>query len=61
MLLHLYTDFASRVGLVDVAPFVGHNALLRWSAVQDVSFMEEGIRKFWAEDTVSEDFELSLR
>ena len=45
----------------DVAPFVGHNALLRWSAVKDVSFVEEGIRKFWAEDTVSEDFELSLR
>ena len=45
----------------DVAPFVGHNALLRWSAIQEVAFVEDGIRKFWAEDTVSEDFEQSLR
>ena len=40
---------------------MGHNAILRWAAVQEVAFVEDGIRKFWAEDTVSEDFDLSLR
>ncbi|KAK0192967.1 glycosyl transferase family group 2-domain-containing protein [Armillaria mellea] len=38
----------------EVAPFVGHNAFLRWSAVQDASFQ-------WSEANVSEDFDLALR
>ncbi len=39
----------------EVAPFVGHNAFLRWSAMQDVSFMDEdGKRKIWSESHVSE-------
>lgn len=45
----------------EVAPFVGHNAMLRWSAMQEVSFVEDDTRKYWAEDTVSEDFDMSLR
>ena len=46
----------------DVAPFVGHNAFLRWSAVQELEYTDaSGRMKWWAEDKVSEDFELSLR
>jgi len=45
----------------EVAPFVGHNAFLRWSAVQDVSFIEDGVLKQWSEANVSEDFNMALR
>ncbi|KAF7327342.1 hypothetical protein MKEN_00311800 [Mycena kentingensis (nom. inval.)] len=47
----------------EVAPFVGHNAFLRWSAMQDAAFIDpdDGIRKIWSESNVSEDFNLSLR
>lgn len=48
--------------VTDVAPFVGHNAILRWSAIQQVSYMDEdGYEKFWSESHVSEDFDMSLR
>ncbi|KAH6903092.1 glycosyl transferase family group 2-domain-containing protein [Coprinopsis sp. MPI-PUGE-AT-0042] len=42
----------------EVAPFVGHNAFLRWSAMQDASFYEDDI---WSENNVSEDFDMALR
>jgi membrane glycosyltransferase len=47
----------------DVAPFVGHNAILRWAAIQKVSYQCETDQweKFWSESTVSEDFDMSLR
>lgn len=45
----------------DVAPFVGHNAFLRWSAVQEIGYEDEGRFKWWSEKHVSEDFELSLK
>ncbi|KAJ1022854.1 hypothetical protein NDA13_004904 [Ustilago tritici] len=47
----------------DMAPFVGHNAILRWSAMQEASFIdpEDGIRKIWSESHVSEDFDMALR
>jgi len=47
----------------EVAPFVGHNAFLRWSAVQDASFVDpaDDVRKQWSEANVSEDFDLALR
>jgi hypothetical protein len=46
----------------DVAPFVGHNAFLRWSAIQDAAFIDEdGVRKIWSESNVSEDFDMALR
>lgn len=47
----------------DVAPFMGHNAFLRWSAVQEAAFVDEEdqVRKIWSETTVSEDFDMSLR
>lgn len=47
----------------EVAPFVGHNAFLRWSAVQDAAFINpaDGKLKQWSEANVSEDFDLALR
>jgi cellulose synthase/poly-beta-1,6-N-acetylglucosamine synthase-like glycosyltransferase len=46
----------------EVAAFVGHNAFLRWSALQDAAFLDEnGKRKIWSEDKVSEDFDMALR
>lgn len=47
----------------EVSPFIGHNAFLRWSAVQDAAFVDpdDGITKQWNEACVSEDFDMSLR
>src|SRR6202041_2654935 len=47
----------------EVAPFVGHNAFLRWSALQDAAFVDEadGLTKIWSESHVSEDFDMALR
>lgn len=47
----------------EVAPFVGHNAFLRWSAIQDASFIDpyDNKRRFWSEANVSEDFDMALR
>ena len=58
-LVYLLIRFS--VGNGDCAPFVGHNAFLRWKAIQSVAFMENGIEKFWSESHVSEDFDMSLR
>lgn len=47
----------------EIAPFVGHNAFLRWSALQDAAFVdpEDGKKKIWSESNVSEDFDMALR
>ncbi|KAI0707462.1 glycosyl transferase family group 2-domain-containing protein [Cerioporus squamosus] len=47
----------------EVAPFVGHNAFLRWSALQDAAFIDpaDGEKKIWSETNVSEDFDMALR
>ncbi|KAG5643831.1 hypothetical protein DXG03_009562 [Asterophora parasitica] len=47
----------------EVAPFVGHNAFLRWTALQDAAFIdsEDGVTKIWSETNVSEDFDMALR
>ncbi|KAK2467930.1 hypothetical protein APHAL10511_000225 [Amanita phalloides] len=47
----------------EVAPFVGHNAFLRWKALQDATFMDlsDGKEKIWSESNVSEDFDMALR
>ena len=54
-------SFAAANG--EVAAFVGHNAFLRWSAIQDVAFIDpaDGERKIWSETNVSEDFDMALR
>ncbi|EPE08093.1 glycosyltransferase family 2 protein [Ophiostoma piceae UAMH 11346] len=58
----IYTAIRYTVSNGDVAPFVGHNAVLRWSAIQQVSYTDEdGYEKFWSESHVSEDFDMSLR
>ncbi|KAH9062580.1 glycosyl transferase family group 2-domain-containing protein [Lactarius deliciosus] len=48
----------------EVAPFVGHNAFLRWAALQDAAFEDPGDhnkKKIWSEANVSEDFDMALR
>ncbi|CAK7242063.1 MAG: hypothetical protein STHCBS139747_003540 [Sporothrix thermara] len=58
----IYTAIRYTVSNGDVAPFVGHNAMLRWSAIQQVAYTDDdGYDKFWSESHVSEDFDMSLR
>lgn len=58
----IYTAIKYTVSNGDVAPFVGHNAILRWSAIQEIGYFDEdGYEKFWSEAHVSEDFEMSLK
>ncbi|KAI9826980.1 MAG: hypothetical protein M1819_007074 [Sarea resinae] len=58
----IYTAIKYTVSNGDVAPFVGHNAILRWSAIQQISYEDEDdYEKFWSESHVSEDFDMSLR
>lgn len=58
----IYTSIKFGVSSGDLAPFVGHNAVLRWSAVQEIGYTDEdGYEKYWSEAHVSEDFEMSLQ
>ncbi|KAK0634116.1 glycosyl transferase family group 2-domain-containing protein [Immersiella caudata] len=58
----IYSAIRYTVSNGDVAPFVGHNAILRWSAIQQVGYVDQdGYEKFWSESHVSEDFDMSLR
>lgn len=65
----VYTAISYVVASGDICPFVGHNAFIRWSALQEISFQEQGStssktelsEKYWSENTVSEDFDLALR
>ncbi|KAL1887207.1 hypothetical protein Sste5346_010361 [Sporothrix stenoceras] len=67
----IYTAIRYAVANGDVAPFVGHNAFLRWSALQEISYQDGEIEpdcnsttpyeKFWSESHVSEDFDIALR
>jgi cellulose synthase/poly-beta-1,6-N-acetylglucosamine synthase-like glycosyltransferase len=62
----IYTAIRYTVANGDVSPFVGHNALLRWSALQSISFTDPDSATpstplFWSESHVSEDFDMSLR
>ncbi|KAL0953507.1 hypothetical protein HGRIS_004733 [Hohenbuehelia grisea] len=46
----------------EIAPFVGHNAFLRWSAMQEAAFVDaDGKKKYWSEAHVSEDFDMAMR
>ena len=42
---------------------MGHNAFLRWSALQDAAFVDaaDGKKKIWSESNVSEDFDMAMR
>jgi cellulose synthase/poly-beta-1,6-N-acetylglucosamine synthase-like glycosyltransferase len=57
----IYSAINYGVANGDVAPFVGHNAILRWSALQDVAVFEDDRIMFWSESHVSEDFDMALR
>jgi hypothetical protein len=59
----IYTAIRFGVASGDVAPFVGHNAVLRWSALQAIGYDDplDNREKFWSENTVSEDFDMALR
>jgi membrane glycosyltransferase len=57
------SDVAPACANGEVAPFVGHNAFLRWRAIQDAAFIDpaDGQEKIWSENNVSEDFDMALR
>ncbi|KAK3351747.1 glycosyl transferase family group 2-domain-containing protein [Neurospora tetraspora] len=58
----VYTAIRFSIGSGEVAPFVGHNAFLRWQAVQDVGVPEPNdYTAYWSESHVSEDFDIALR
>ena len=58
----IYTAITYTVANGEMAPFVGHNAILRWKALQEVAYFDEDqYVKFWSECSVSEDFDMSLR
>ncbi|WPH01751.1 Hypothetical protein R9X50_00460300 [Acrodontium crateriforme] len=59
----IYTNIRYAVATGDIAPFVGHNAILRWSALQEIAYdcKDDDREKFWSEATVSEDFDMALR
>ena len=58
----IYSAIRFAVGSGEAAPFVGHNAFLRWKAVQAIATKrEDGADLFWSEHHVSEDFDISLR
>jgi hypothetical protein len=57
----VYPSIQFAVGNGDCAPFVGHNTFIRWKAIQSISWEEDGMTKFWSDNHVSEDFDVSLR
>ena len=67
----VYISISYIVACGDIPPFVGHNAILRWSAIQEISFQgvasnakpgeSERVEMYWSEETVSEDFDMALR
>ncbi|KAE9379340.1 hypothetical protein N431DRAFT_540949 [Stipitochalara longipes BDJ] len=57
----IYQSISYAVGSGDLACFVGHNAFLRWKAIQSVAFEEDGKVKYWSDSHVSEDFDQALR
>lgn len=55
----IYAAIKYTVSNGNVAPSVGHNAILRWAATQQVSYEDEdNYERFWH---VSEGFDMSLR
>jgi hypothetical protein len=58
----VYSSIRFSIGCGEVAPFVGHNAFLRWKAIQDVGVpKDEKFTCYWSEHHVSEDFDIALR
>ncbi|KAJ8609740.1 hypothetical protein MRB53_038977 [Persea americana] len=61
--LLIYTAIKYAVANGDVAPFVGHNSIISWKAMQHIAYDDEEDQreKYWSESTVSEDFDMALR
>lgn len=61
-LIYFSISYVSASG-ADAAAFVGHNAFLRWPAVQECAYVDKDDDrvKYWSENHVSEDFEMSLK
>jgi cellulose synthase/poly-beta-1,6-N-acetylglucosamine synthase-like glycosyltransferase len=59
----IYTAIRFGIASGDVAPFEGHNAILRQTAIQQVAFIDadDGKEKLWSESHASEDFDVALR
>ncbi|ORY85563.1 glycosyl transferase family group 2-domain-containing protein [Protomyces lactucae-debilis] len=57
----IYFHVTYLVASGDQPPFFGHNAFLRWSALQEISFMDGADIKWWSDEHVSEDFEMALK
>ncbi|KUI62661.1 Glucans biosynthesis glucosyltransferase H [Cytospora mali] len=59
----IYTAITFAVSTGDACPFVGHNALMRWSAIQSAAAFDDGdgYEKYWSESHVSEDFDMAIR
>lgn len=57
----VYYAIRFATGSGEVAPFVGHNAFLRWKAIQSVGRQDDGYVAYWSESHVSEDFDIALR
>ncbi|KAK4104657.1 hypothetical protein N658DRAFT_417959 [Parathielavia hyrcaniae] len=59
----IYSCITFAVASGDACPFVGHNAVLRWQAIQDAASFtdDDGYEKYWSESHVSEDFDMALR
>lgn len=53
-------DHSSGISL-DNQNNIRHNAFIRWSALQEMLWVEDGQKKWWSESHVSEDFEMSLK
>jgi Glycosyl transferase family group 2 len=49
----IYTSIEFAVGNGDCAPFVGHNAFVRWKAIQSIATTEDGVMKVWSESITS--------
>ncbi|GAO48090.1 hypothetical protein G7K_2277-t1 [Saitoella complicata NRRL Y-17804] len=60
---HIYRSIRFSCAGGDMAPFVGHNAFIRWAAVQSSAEWthEDGNPRWWSESHVSEDFEMALK
>lgn len=59
----IYTAITYAVAGGDSTPFVGHNAIVRWKAIQSAAGYyepQDGYEKYWSEDHVSEDFAMAL-
>jgi cellulose synthase/poly-beta-1,6-N-acetylglucosamine synthase-like glycosyltransferase len=58
-----YAQIRFQVSNGECAPFVGHNAFVRWKALQDVAIDtgDPNYVMYWSEYHISEDFNMSIR